>query len=171
VGGGEPTMQAGFVGEFLVLCRSHFFHTAMETSALTSWEKLAPILSSLDLIYIDLKHMDRNRHRDWTGAANDLILENIKRTAQVYRLIVRVPVVPGFNDSGENISETARFVKDLGSRFVRLELLPYHQFGVHKYDELERAYPVESIQPPSDERMTELRDIARAIGITVETGG
>ncbi|MFX1297204.1 MAG: glycyl-radical enzyme activating protein [Promethearchaeota archaeon] len=171
LGGGEPTMQAEFIGEFLALCRSHFFHTAMETSALTSWEKLKPILLLLDLIYVDLKHMDQNKHREWTGAANDLILENIKRTAQVCKLIVRVPIIPEFNDSNESISEIARFVKNLDNRFLRLELLPYHQFGIHHYNELERAYPIESIQPPSDERMTELRDIARALGITVEIGG
>jgi pyruvate formate lyase activating enzyme len=171
VGGGEPTLQAGFVGEFLALCRSHFFHTAMETSALTTWEKMEHILGSLDLVYIDLKHMDDNRHVQWTGASNRVILENIRRAARQNQMILRIPVVPGFNDSAENISEIARFAKVLGNHILRLELLPYHQFGVHKYDELERAYPIESIQPPSDERMTELRDIARAIGITVETGG
>lgn len=171
VGGGEPTMQAEFVGEFLALCRSHFFHTAMETSAHTSWEKLAPLLDSLDLVYIDLKHMDDSRHVQWTGASNRGILENIKRASEKCRLIVRVPVVPGFNDSVENISNTAIFAKNLDKNFLRLELLPYHQFGIHKYEELERAYAIESVKPPSDEHMANLRDIARSVGIDVEIGG
>jgi pyruvate formate lyase activating enzyme len=84
---------------------------------------------------------------------------------------LRVPIVPGFNDSVENISETAKFAKDLGHYFLRLELLPYHQYGIHKYDELDRAYAIESIKPPSDEHMAVLQDIARSIGIDVEIGG
>jgi pyruvate formate lyase activating enzyme len=171
VGGGEPTMQAEFVGQFLSLCRSHFFHTVMETSALTSWEKLAPLLDSLDLVYIDLKHMDDSRHIQWTGASNHGILENIKKASEKCRLIVRIPVIPGFNDSVENISNTAIFVKNLDKNFVRLELLPYHQFGIHKYEELERPYAVESIKPPPDEHTENLRDIARSVGIDVEIGG
>ena len=171
VGGGEPTLQAEFVGDFLSLCRSHFFHTAMETSALTAWDRLAPILSHLDLLYIDLKHMNESRHLEWTGASNGLILENIRRAAQVCQLILRVPVVPGFNDSADNIAATARFAKDLGNLFLRLELLPYHQFGIHKYDELDRAYLLESLEPPSDSHMAQLQDIARSIGIDVQIGG
>jgi len=171
VGGGEPTLQAVFVGEFLSLCRSHFFHTAMETCALTAWEALEPLLSCLDLVYIDLKHMAGDRHREWTGASNILILENIERAAKIRPLILRVPVVPGFNDSVENISETAGFAKNLGGNLLRLELLPYHRYGIHKYGELDRAYTMESMEPPSDGHMAELRDIVRSAGIHCEIGG
>jgi pyruvate formate lyase activating enzyme len=171
VGGGEPTMQAAFVGEFLSLCRSHYFHTAMETSALTSWEKLAPLLDSLDLIYIDVKHMDDSRHVQWTGVSNRVILENIRRAARENHLILRIPVIPGFNDSAENISASAKFVKELGNNVVRLELLPYHPFGIHKYGELERLYPLESATPPPDGHMEELRGMVRSFGVDCEIGG
>jgi len=172
VGGGEPAAQTDFVGEFLSLCRSHFFHTAMETSALTSWDRLSAVLSCLDLIYIDLKHMDETRHIQWTGVSNSLILENITRAARESRvMILRIPVIPGFNDSEQNILESARFAKQLGNNLLRLELLPYHKFGMHKYDELEREYALESIDPPSDEHLAKLRDIARSGGIDVEIGG
>ncbi|MFX1294607.1 MAG: glycyl-radical enzyme activating protein [Promethearchaeota archaeon] len=171
VGGGEPTMQAEFVGEFLSVCRSHFFHTAMETCAFTSWEKLAPLLYLLDLVYIDLKHMDDSCHVEWTGVSNRVILKNIRRAARENQVILRIPVIPGFNDSAENISESARFAKELANNIIRLELLPYHPFGIHKYEELERAYAIESIQPPPDEHIANLRDIARSFGIEVEIGG
>lgn len=171
VGGGEPTMQAEFVGKFLSLCRSHCFHTAMETCAFTSWERLALLLNLLDLVYIDLKHMDENRHREWTGASNLEILENIRRAAQEAHVILRIPVVPGFNDSEQNISESARFAKGLGDNVLRLELLPYHQFGIHRYDELDRVCATESVQPPADEHMENLRGIARSFGIDVQIGG
>jgi len=171
VGGGEPTAQAEFVSEFLSLCKSHFFQTAMETTAVGSWDNLAPVLSWLDLVFIDLKHMDATKHAEWTGVLNSRILRNIVRTAQVAPLILRLPVIPGFNDSTENILETAKFAKQLGSHFLRLELLPYHQFGIHKYEELDRAYALESMEPPSEEHMIALREVARSVGIDVEIGG
>lgn len=171
VGGGEPTAQVGFVGKFLSLCVSHFVHTALETSALTPWESLASLLSHLDLIYIDLKHMDEVKHREWTGVSNRRILENIRRAAREKSMILRIPVIPGFNDSAENISESAKFAKELGANLLRIELLPYHQFGIHKYAELDRDYAIESIRPPSDEQMARLRDIAREAAIAVEIGG
>ncbi|HPJ93978.1 MAG TPA: glycyl-radical enzyme activating protein [Deltaproteobacteria bacterium] len=171
VGGGEPTMQAEFVLEFLSLCRSYLFHTAMETSAHTPWEKLSSLLSCLDLVCIDVKHMRKNRHREWTGVSNNLILQNIKRAAKIIPLILRVPIIPGFNDTEENISETACFARNLGSNLLRLELLPYHRYGIHKYEELDRAYTIESLKPPSDEHLTTLRDIVRSAGIDCELGG
>ena len=138
---------------------------------MTSWEKLAPLLDSLDLVYIDLKHMDDHRHYEWTGASNRMILENIRGAARENEVILRIPVVPGFNDSAENISESAQFAKELGDNIVRLELLPYHQFGIHTYEELERAYALESVQPTHEAHMLNLQDIARSFGIDVEIGG
>lgn len=171
VGGGEPTAQSNFIGEFLSLCRSHYLHTAMETTAFVSWDRLAPILSCLDLVYIDLKQMDTTKHAQWTGVSNGLILENIVRTAKTTPLILRMPVVPGFNDDAVNIMETAKFAKQIGSKLLRLELLPYHPFGLHKYAELDRAYALESTEPLPEEQMIGLRDMARSVGIEVEIGG
>lgn len=171
VGGGEPTLQAGFTEKFLSLCRSRLFHTAMETCALAPWDKFSRLLGELDLVYIDLKHMDEKIHQEWTGASNLVILENIEKAARRHDVIVRIPVVPGFNDSRDNIFQSAKFVKILGKRIVRLELLPYHLFGIHKYEELARSYHLEYLKPPTDEHMTLLRDIARDAGIDVEIGG
>lgn len=171
VGGGEPTVQAEFVREFLSLCKSRFYETAMETTAAVAWDRLAPILSCLDLVYIDLKHMDTAKHTAWTGVSNSRILENIARTAEVTPLILRVPVVPGFNDAIEDILQTAAFAKQLGNYFLRLELLPYHHYGIHKYEELDREYALASMQPPSGEHMTALQEVARSTGIEVKIGG
>lgn len=171
VGGGEPTMQADFVAEFLKQCRGLLIHTAMETCALTSWEKMALLIEQLDLVYIDLKHMDDTLHRQWTGASNQGILNNIRRAAETNQIILRIPLVPGFNDSPENISASADFAKELGKNLLRIELLPYHQFGMHTYTELERDYEIESIEPPTEEHIENLRDIVRAKGVVAEIGG
>lgn len=164
-------MQAAFVAGFLSLCRENHFHTAMETCAFAPWERFAPLLERLDLVYIDLKHMDDETHRAWTGVSNRRILENLERAARQNEVIVRIPVVPGFNDSVDNISQSAKFVKSLGNHVARLELLPYHLFGFHRYAELERAYPLSSLPPLPDGHMETLRDQARKAGIAVEIGG
>lgn len=170
VGGGEPAMQLQFTVDFLSLCRAHAFHTAMETSAFTSWERLALILPLLDIVYVDLKHADSAAHKAWTGVPNEIIIENIKRTAHKRHLIIRIPVIPGFNDSPENISATADLAKTLGGNLLRLELLPYHKYGIHKYEELDRVYAAEFLNPPTEKHMAELKDLARRSGIDVETG-
>jgi pyruvate formate lyase activating enzyme len=171
VGGGEAAWQPDFTGEFLRLCQSHHIHTAMETSAFAPWEKLAPLFQRLDLIYIDIKHMEDGRHRALTGAGNRLILENIRQAARVCEVILRLPVIPGQNDSPENVAETARFASSLGNNLLRMELLPYHPFGMHRYEELGRSYGLATTEPPSDEHMERLRERACTAGIAVEIGG
>jgi pyruvate formate lyase activating enzyme len=143
----------------------------METCAQTAWEDLEPLLDNLDLVYMDLKHMDAHRHQEWTGATNETILENIRQTAQRNPLILRIPVIPGFNDDEANISASAGFAATLGRSLLRLELLPFHQFGLHRYAELDRPCRVEAIEPPSDARMSLLQDTARSFGIEVQIGG
>lgn len=171
VGGGEPTQQSEFVRAFLALGREHGLHLAMETCALSSWENLAPLLELLDLVYMDLKHMDSRRHHEWTGAPNDTILENIRKTARRNKMILRIPVIPGFNDDEKNITASAKFAKTLGDHVLHLELLPYHPLGIHRYDELDRTYPMAFIKPPSSQHMAQLRDTALSTGIKVEIGG
>jgi len=171
MGGGEAAMQADFVTQFLRICKDHHIHTVMETSAFVTWKNLEPLLSRLDLIYIDIKHMDENRHIGLTGVPNHLILANARRVAQVCPTIVRIPVIPGLNDSIDNILATARFAQELGGNLVRLELLPYHKFGMHTYDELGKTYVLKDIEPPSDDQMDKLKEIAFSAGIQVEIGG
>lgn len=171
MGGGEPSMQAPFVQAFLSLCRSHGMHTAMETCAHAPWENFAPLLDELDLVYIDLKHMDANCHSAWTGVSNRIILDNIQKAARQNDLILRIPVIPGFNDDEDNISQSAAFVKLLGERVLRLELLPYHLLGVSHYAELDRDDALSTLQPPAEESMERLCGIARSFGINAEIGG
>jgi len=115
--------------------------------------------------------MDEARHIEWTGVSNRIILENIKKTAGENKLILRIPVIPGYNDSEQNIVCSAEFAGGLGDNFLHLELLPYHQLGTHKYEELERNYTIASIEPPSDEHILALRNIAASFGIKAQIGG
>jgi pyruvate formate lyase activating enzyme len=171
VGGGEPTMQHEFVAEFLKRCRQSYIHTAMEKCGYAKWEHLEKILAHLDLVYFDIKHMDPRVHKELTGVANERILENTRRAAVLLPVIVRITTVPGYNDSRENITATARFAAELGEKLQRVELLPYHLFGTQTYGRLGRAYQLQGVEPPSDDHMKRLKMIVESCGVKVQIGG
>lgn len=156
--GGEPLAQPEFLLDVLRECRRRGIHTAMETSAHCSFAALGEAARHLDTLFVDLKHMDPERHRRLTGVSNALILANIRRLDRArQRFVIRVPVIPGCNDGPEQIESTARFCRELES-VAGIELLPYHQLGEHKYFNLDEVYSLTGVEPPSEPRMAELRD-------------
>ncbi len=162
--GGEPLMQQPFLIEILKMCRENEIHTAIETTGFTDREKLLETAEFLDLVFYDVKHMDDETHRQITGVSNKVILENLTHLSKVHdNITVRIPVIPGINDSRENIGGTAALAAELG--ISGLELLPYHNLGEVKYGQLGREYQLSEIKTPDEERMAEIAEIAReAIG-------
>jgi pyruvate formate lyase activating enzyme len=171
VGGGEPTLQHEFVDAFLQRCKKSYIHTAIETCGFVKWEFLEPLLVNLDLVYMDVKHMDSGVHREITGVPNDRILENVRKTAEMRPLVIRIPTIPGLNDTVENIMATANFAAELGDKLQRIELLPFHEFGSHTYSQIGMEYQIEEIKPPSEEHMESLRLIVESCGVTGQVGG
>jgi pyruvate formate lyase activating enzyme len=171
VGGGEPTMQHAFVAEFLKMCKQHYIHTAMETCGYVEWKHLEKLLTYLDLVYLDLKHLDPHQHQALTGVSNERILENVRKASTKRPLIIRIPLVPGHNDSLENLSATARFAAELGVNFLRIELLPYHKFGTQTYGRLGREYRIGQVEPPDEAQMKRLKMIVETCGVKAQIGG
>jgi len=171
VGGGEPTMQYKFVIEILKKCKHQYIDTAIETSGFVKWEHFEKLLEYLDLVHIDVKNMDPVIHRRLTGVSNKTILENARRVATVRPVIIRIPIVPGYNDSRENISATAGFAARLGRNLKRIELLPYHKFGTQTYSRLGEEYKLKDVEPPSNEHMQKLKEIVESYGLEVQIGG
>ena len=171
VGGGEPTMQHEFVTAFLKRCKQIYIHTAMESCGYVKWEYLEKMLEYLDLAYFDIKHMDPLVHKELTGVSNDLILENIKKASALRPVIIRIPVAPGYNDSDDNILATAKFAAGLGTNLQRIEILPYHKFGTHLYDQLDMQYKLKDVEPPNEEHMERLKELIESCGIKAQIGG
>jgi pyruvate formate lyase activating enzyme len=171
MGGGEATMQHEYVTAFLKKCRQRYIHTAIETCGYVEWEHFEKMLEHLDLVHMDIKHMDSSVHKAITGVPNERILENARKTADIRPLIIRIPVVPGYNDSYENILATARFAAELGEHFMRIELLPYHKFGTQTYSRLGKEYELEDVEPPTDGHMNQLKLIVESCGVEVQIGG
>jgi pyruvate formate lyase activating enzyme len=171
--GGEPTAQPEFAKAILKSCLNRGIPTAMETCGYTCWGILEDLLDFLDLIYVDLKHISAHIHEKLTGVSNHLILENIEKMNEDSRgtpMIIRLPVIPGINDTQENIRGMADFVRRLNN-VKRIDLLPYHRYGVSSYWILERDYELTNVVVPSHERMLNLKSIFESHGITVQIGG
>jgi pyruvate formate lyase activating enzyme len=164
--GGEPLLQKEFLLEVLKRCRSDYIHTAVETSAQADTVVLLEVLRWTDLMFIDIKHLDSTAHRRETCAGNELILKNIDAVASAGldgRLIIRVPIIPGYNDTEENLRATTEFMKKLNLREV--DILPFHRLGSSKYDQLGLEYKYAGLTPPSKEAMSATRRIFEAAGL------
>ena len=168
--GGEVLCQADFAAELLLECKRAGLHTAIESAGSLSYDKIEKLLPYLDLYLLDIKHMDSEKHKEYTGHRNELILENARKLAKSgVELIIRTPVIPGFNDSEEDIRRISRFAREIGAKAHHL--LPYHRLGADKYKGLGRNYSMKEVLPPTKERMEYLLSIAEECGIRAQIGG
>ncbi|HTP14139.1 MAG TPA: glycyl-radical enzyme activating protein, partial [Bacteroidota bacterium] len=162
--GGEPFLQHEFLKAALEMCRQSDFHTTVDTTGFTSAAILEDISPFIDLFLYDLKTLDDDKHQDYTGVSNRVILENLRLLSRAGKnVIVRVPVIPGVNDTAEDIDKIGTFVASLRN-IPEIQLLPYHQTGVEKYQRLGLHYAMDRTQSPTAERMDE---IARQLGTHV----
>ena len=148
-------MPAGLCGELLRSLKEHGLHTALDTTGFAPWATVERVLPFTDLFLYDLKTRYLRVHEAAVGVPNEQILENARRIAAAGgTLQVRVPVIPLFNDSEENLRSTARFCCELGKAVEVVQLLPYHNLGVMKYQRISDQKAVEAT-PPSDEKNAE----------------
>jgi pyruvate formate lyase activating enzyme len=170
LGGGEPLAQAEFAREILRECRARGIHTAIETCGYVPWPAIEAILAWTDLFLFDLKHLDALTHRSHTGGDVSGILSNLRHLAASGACVtVRVPVIPDFNDTPEDIRAIADHVARLGIR--ELHLLPYHRLGQNKYRLLGRAYGYVADRRVSLEQMDAFGAAAQVPGLLVRIGG
>jgi len=168
--GGEPFAQFEFLQEILMYCCKEGFHTAIETSGYTSWENLRNVTGYTGLFLYDLKLMDEVKHIKYTGVSNQLILENLKRLAAVHGNIkVRIPLIPGVNDDEENVENTCLYLNSI--HLGEVDILPYHNTGLYKYEQLGLRYRLVDTYSPDKEVLDTITDKFRKYGISVNIGG
>lgn len=143
ISGGEPLMQPDFTFALLKRAREEGIHTAIETTGYAAYEVFEKIAGQLDYLLMDIKSMDDEIHREYTGVSNQLILENFEKIRKRYPdlpILIRTPVIPGVNDKPEDIKAIHDFIFEYDN--VKYELLKYHRLGEAKYESLHRAYPM-----------------------------
>ena len=160
--GGEPTMQSDFCLAVLRESKKEGMHTTLDTCGQVKWETLEKILEYVDLVLFDIKKMDPQKHEELTGLSNETILSNLKKIDQLgIPIEIRMPMIPGLNDSEENLSAVAQFLSDM-KNVKRVKLLPYHRLGEGKYDRLDMEYSLVDIEPPDKERMEQLTEFMKS---------
>jgi pyruvate formate lyase activating enzyme len=167
--GGEPLLQPVFLREAIDACRAAGLHTAVETSGFGNRQAL-DAAARADLVLFDLKILDEERHRKYTGVSNRLILENFAHLAPRHPAVrVRVPVIPGINDDLQNLAGIAALAKAHG--ITRIDLLPYHTAGTAKYDRLGRPYGLPDVPTLAPEALVPVQQQLQEFGLTVHIGG
>lgn len=157
--GGEPMLQRVFLREVLSACREQEIHTTVDTSGYTSWDGLDEISTFTDLFLYDLKLMDPERHKKYTSVSNRIIIKNLQKLSEKKaRIIVRIPLIPGINDDVENLQRLGEFLSALPN-LDGVELMPYHDIGLAKYEALGLAYRLKSLQPATNSQVEQAEDL------------
>ena len=164
-------MQPEFLDALLDACRLRGIHTIVDTSGHAPYEILDRIREKVDLFFYDLKLMDEDKHQEMTGVSNRLILDNLKKLAQSgSKIQIRIPLIPGVNTTPEEIAGMADFISLLPG-INEISLLPYHNLGGQKYENLNRPLSHPQAQTPSEKDIKEIRSQLEAYGFEIRIGG
>ena len=171
--GGESLCQPKFAYALLKTAKARGLNTAMESMGCAKYETIETILPYLDTYLMDIKHTNPKKHQEFCGRDNILMLENARKIAEsgLTRLVIRVPVIPSFNDTVEEISDIARFADKLPG-VEKIHLLPYHRLGQDKYKGLKREYLMGDILPPENQHMEMLKKAVENVSkLSCQIGG
>lgn len=169
--GGEAMLQPDFSIALLKACKEMGINNAIETAAFADGSVVDRFIPHVDLFLMDIKCMDSRKHEDFISKPNEKILQNARLIAEkAKKLIIRVPVVPTFNDTEQDIAAIAAFAAALPG-VDEIHLLPYHRMGRDKYEGLGRPYPMGDILPPDAEKMEKLLRVAGSYGLKTRLGG
>jgi len=169
--GGEPLLQEAFVLRLLEHCQRAYIDACLETSAYVSRSVLQAVLPYIQWLFVDIKHMDSARHLEATGVPNQTILDNIRWIASTDwqgRMVLRMPVIPGFNDDLANAEATAAFLVEIDQS--EINLLPFHRLGTSKYEQLGMTYEYAEQAAPDQQSLEPLAAVYRQQGITCYLG-
>ena len=172
IGGGEATCWSAFCRELIQLCHAEGIHTAIDSCGYPCTEETLSALDAADLVLFDLKGMDSARHQENTGAGNEEILRTFEHLRATNKpVIVRAPLVPGYNDSPEELAALGRLLRE-SPNVERVDLMPYHEYGVSKYEEIGLAYPLAGkVEPYSQDQVRQLLEFFRTYHPNVQIGG
>ncbi len=171
ISGGEPLMQPEFLLAILNQCRKQRIHTAVDTSCYAESKILETSGERADLFLCDIKHMDSEIHERFTGVGNNLILDNIRLLSEAGKeIIIRIPVIPGFNDDKANIEATGKFSASLRG-VVRVDILPFNSGGKEKSARLTAQNKNMQFETPNGEQMKSIAKNLGKYGFEVKIGG
>lgn len=168
--GGEAILQAEFVRDWFRACKAEGIHTCLDTNGFVrSYEPVIDeLLDVTDLVLLDLKQLNDSIHQNLIGVPN-------KRTLQFAKYLekrgqktwIRYVVVPGYTDADEDVHKLGEFIKDM-KNIEKVELLPYHRLGAHKWEAMGEKYELEHVKPPTKESLAHIQQILEGYGLVVK---
>lgn len=168
ISGGEPLFQPDFTRELLKKSKEKGISTVLDTTGYAKWEVLEDILRYTDMVLLDIKHMDLLKHLEGTGVSNKVIIENARLIAEKCETRISLPLVPGFNNSVDNLVATAEFLKTINIEWV--DILPLHSLASSKYEYLGLNSPYPAIGEISQDEVKNARDIFTRHGFKTTIG-
>lgn len=170
--GGEPLLHPEMILALSSGYKAQGINSAVETCGFVPWSNIEKILSVIDLFLFDVKFIDGEKHKQYCGKSNELILDNLKKLCEKkQKVIVRIPIIPGVNDTEADLDLAGGFLQTIRSDIEYVNCLPYHNYGVSKYDALGIRYELQEIKAPEAERMEEIKKHFEAYGLCVKIGG
>ncbi len=170
ISGGEPTAQPEFTLSLLKRAKEQGIHTALDTNGNLEWDFLKELLRYTDLVLYDIKSMDPETHKGFTGVDNRRILENAKKVAESgVDMRIRFPVIPDVSDKLDNIKKTAEFARSLKVEWV--DILPYHAFAGQKYRLFSLDFPFPIGEGYPEEKLAEIKNLFESFGLKTTIGG
>lgn len=168
--GGEALVQYEFAREIFKACKAQGWHTAIETEGYANEEVIKDVIPYVDLVMLDIKSVNLKKHMEFTGVDNEIILKNARIIQEIANTVIRIPVIPEFNASKEEITDIIKFVKTLPN-IKKVHLLPYHRYGENKYKLLNKEYELKNMKELSDDFKNELKKIVESYGLECQIGG
>ena len=169
--GGESLMYPEFLKETIKVCQMNGWSTAIETTAFANEEVIRQIIPMLDYILLDIKALPTDLHRLGTGVDNHLILQNALLINELAKnVVIRIPVIPSFNYTEKQINYICAFAKYM-SKVTHIHLLPYTNFGINKYELLNREYDLKDIPPLRTEELEPFKELVESHGFICKIGG
>lgn len=170
--GGEPTFHSDFAMQILNNAKLRGFHVCLDTNGFCEWDVMKEMVKNVDLVLFDVKHMDSALHKRHTGVSNEKILENLTRLAESGSDIwIRIPVIPGFNDSKAFHTRTSEYLSRFKGQISRVDLLPFHNWCQDKYGWLGIDWPLKNTEATEPTFLEIPADIYREKGLVTTVGG
>lgn len=163
--GGEPMSQPDFTRDLFKRCKENGINTVLDTSGYARSKDWDQVLEYVDMTHFDLKHMEPEKHKEYTGVENEMILKSAEKVASLkVPMIIRIPLIPGYNDSQKNMEDCAHFAKEIG--VGRIELLAFHRLCINKYYKLGKGWRLDGVSSPDNDLLERARGNFTAQGLT-----
>lgn len=169
--GGEPMLHPDFIVDIAREYRNKGLNSAIETCGCVPWENFEKVKEWIDLFLFDLKFMDCGKHEKYCKQGNELILANLQKLCESNRVIIRMPIIPGVNDTNQDIALAGEFLSKMKNKIEAIHCLPYHNFGISKYDALSMDYQLLNVKMPNAAYMENIKQMLELHGLEIQIGG